>query len=223
VTAYSLPLRSYLELGALPTAVPCARLHARQLAWEWGLTGLAAAAELLVSELVTNAVKAMAGQGHQAAVRLRLSSDNARFFIEVRDADPRPPVPKDLGADGIPDVQQEGGRGLFLVAALSAGWDWYPTQEPTGKVVWCELEADRPELIAVDGSALQPSLPRRVPRVPLGRPAAVVNDPDILRRIRDGLRDLDGCRAGLLYSRVGARHQVLRIPVYRSGDGPAMR
>lgn len=191
ITPYSLPLRSYLELGALPTAVPCARLHARQLVWEWGLTGLAAIAELLVSELVTNAVKAMAGQGNQAAVRLRLSSDNARFLIEVWDADPRPPAPKDLGEDGMPNLEEEGGRGLFLVAELSARWNWYLTQEPTGKVVWCELEADRPELCAVGGSALQPSLPRRVPRVQLVRPAVIVNDPDILRRIRDGLRDLD--------------------------------
>ena len=37
------PLRSYLELGALPTAVPCARLHARHVLWEWGLNGLARA------------------------------------------------------------------------------------------------------------------------------------------------------------------------------------
>jgi hypothetical protein len=29
------PLRSFLELGALPSAVPCARLHTRQLLWEW--------------------------------------------------------------------------------------------------------------------------------------------------------------------------------------------
>ena len=36
-TPYPRPLRSYLELGALPTAVPCARLHARHLMWEWGL------------------------------------------------------------------------------------------------------------------------------------------------------------------------------------------
>jgi hypothetical protein len=57
MTPHQWPLRSYLELGALPTAVPCARLHARHLLWEWGLNGLAADAELLVSELVTNAVK----------------------------------------------------------------------------------------------------------------------------------------------------------------------
>ncbi len=134
------PQRSYLELGALPTAVPCARLHARHVLWEWGMSGLAQDGELLVSELVTNAVQAAAGHA-QAAVRLRLSGDRTRVLIEVWDADPRPPAPKDLGEYGTPDPQEEGGRGLFLVAALSARWDWYPTREPVGKVVWCEMEA----------------------------------------------------------------------------------
>ena len=104
-----------------------------------GLNGLAESTELPVSELVTNAVKATAEREDQAAVRLRLSSDNARVLIEVWDADPQPPAPKDLGEDGTPDPQEEGGRGLFLIAALSTRWDWYLTQEPTGKVVWCEL------------------------------------------------------------------------------------
>src|SRR5208282_6845994 len=68
------PLHSFLELGALAGAVPCARLHARHVLWEWGLNGLAPDSELLVSELVTNAVKATAGHD-EAAVRLRLSGD----------------------------------------------------------------------------------------------------------------------------------------------------
>jgi len=34
------PLQSFLELGALPGAVPCARLHARHVLWEWGLASL---------------------------------------------------------------------------------------------------------------------------------------------------------------------------------------
>jgi anti-sigma regulatory factor (Ser/Thr protein kinase) len=193
VTTNVWPLSSYLELGALPTAVPCARLHARQLVWEWGLDSLAESTELLISELVTNAVQAMAGQDDRAVVRLRLSSDNARLLIEVWDADPRPPLPKDLGSDGMPDLEEEGGRGLFLVAALSRRWNWYLTQEPTGKVVWCELETDRLERLEKDRSALQPSLPWRVPRVQLRRPTEVMNDPDILRRTRDGLRRLCGC------------------------------
>jgi anti-sigma regulatory factor (Ser/Thr protein kinase) len=99
--------------------VPCARLHARQLLWEWGLNELASTIELLVSELMTNAVRVTAGHADQAAVRLRLSGDGTRVLIEVWDADPRPPAPKDLGENGAPDPQEEGGRGLFLVAALS--------------------------------------------------------------------------------------------------------
>ena len=70
------PIRTPLELGALPTAVPCARLHARHVLREWGLNALAPDSELLVSELVTNAVKATAGRD-EAAVRLRLSADRA--------------------------------------------------------------------------------------------------------------------------------------------------
>jgi anti-sigma regulatory factor (Ser/Thr protein kinase) len=109
------PLCSYLELGALPTAVPCARLHARHVLREWGLNGLALDSELFVSELVTNAVKGYGGT-RPGAVRLRLSGDSARVLIEVWDADPRAPAPKDLGERGTPDPLEEGGRVLFLVA-----------------------------------------------------------------------------------------------------------
>jgi len=163
------------------------------LVWGWGLDGLAETAELLVLELATNAVQAMVRQGGHTAVRLQLFGDNARVRIEVWDADSRQSAPRDPGEDGIPDVEGEGGRGLFLVAALSACWNWYLTQEPTGKVVWCELEAERPELSEVGGPASQPLLPRRMPRQVQVRPVVVMNDPDILRRIRDGLRDLSDC------------------------------
>ena len=52
------PLQDFLELGALVSAVPCARLHARQVLWEWGIGNLGDSAELLVTELITNAVRA---------------------------------------------------------------------------------------------------------------------------------------------------------------------
>ena len=104
---------------------------------------------------------------------------------------PRPPAPRDPGEDGIPDLEGERGRGLFLVAALSACWDWYLTQEPAGKVVWRELEAGQPGLSGVGGGpASQPLLPQRIPRQVQVRPVVVMGNPDILRRIRDGLRDL---------------------------------
>lgn len=65
----SWPLRSYLELGALPSAVPCARLHARLLAAEWGFEALAQTVELVVSELVTNAIRASEGVDGQPVQR----------------------------------------------------------------------------------------------------------------------------------------------------------
>ena len=124
------PLRSYLELGALPSAVPCARLHSKQVLWEWGLDNLAETVELLVSELVTNAVKASRETGQPIPVRLQLLSDKARVLIKAWDGNPRAPVPGDSGP------ASESGRGLLLVAALSEQWNWYASQEDGGKVVW---------------------------------------------------------------------------------------
>jgi len=52
---------TYLELGALPTAVPCARLHVKHVLREWQMAQLADPVELIVAELVTNAMQASAG------------------------------------------------------------------------------------------------------------------------------------------------------------------
>jgi anti-sigma regulatory factor (Ser/Thr protein kinase) len=124
------PLRTFLELGALPGAVPCARLHARLVAWEWGLAGLGDDAELLVSELLTNAVAASRVMEPIFPVRLWLVSGSAQIAILVWDANPQPPVPTQI------DDQAETGRGLLLVEAVSEQWGWYTPQDTTGKVVW---------------------------------------------------------------------------------------
>jgi len=70
------------------------------------------------------------------------------------------------------------------LATLSARWDWYLTQDPTGKVVWCELSAELLEPTEGVGSAPQTLLPRRVPREQQKQPIDVMNDPDLLRRLR---------------------------------------
>ena len=82
------PLRSYLELGALPTAVPCARLHARHVLREWGLNGLAPDSELLVSEPVTNASSVKAAPSG-AAARAAASARAWRKISEKKLAPPR--------------------------------------------------------------------------------------------------------------------------------------
>ena len=76
--------RSSLVLGALPLRCP-ARLHARQVLWEWAAPVDIAAAELLVSELVTNGVQAAGAIGGKPPVGLRLSAGNGVVLIEVWD------------------------------------------------------------------------------------------------------------------------------------------
>ncbi len=131
--ASSWPLRDFVELDGLPGAVPCARHHCRQALWEWQLPGLAEDAELLVSELVTNAVAAATCSA--SPVRLWLLSDTARVLILVQDDSPHPPVRTQPGADA------ERGRGLLLVEAITSRWDWYVHQPGgVGKVTWALLE-----------------------------------------------------------------------------------
>jgi anti-sigma regulatory factor (Ser/Thr protein kinase) len=135
------PRRSSLLLGALPSAVPCARLHARQVLWEWGLSEVVDTAELLLSELVTNAVQAARATINDLPVNVRLSVNRDCLLIEVWDGNVRPPLPR-VFENGFPEVDAESGQGLFLVETLSERWGCYPTRNPGGKVTWCELGRD---------------------------------------------------------------------------------
>ncbi len=125
------PLQDLLEFGALVSAVPCARLHARQVLWEWGLlASLGDSAELLVAELITNAVKASQAVTQASSVRLWLMSDFAQILILVWDASPQPPIRVDTSDDA------ENGRGLMLVEAVSEQWGWCSCEGGEGKFVW---------------------------------------------------------------------------------------
>lgn len=187
------PLRNSLQLGALPTAAPCARLHAKHLLWEWGLEAIADTAELLVSELVTNGVKAAQAMEQRPPVWLRLSTNGIQLLIEVWDGNTLLPNPRGL-EDELPALEDEGGRGLFLVATMSDRWNWYLTQDPTGKVVWCELHLQRSNTTEESETASHTLLPRRVAHAQHVAPAKAMDDPFTLRRVRDGLRELDYAR-----------------------------
>jgi anti-sigma regulatory factor (Ser/Thr protein kinase) len=132
------PLRTFLELGALPTAVPCARLlHTRQVAWEWGFqTEASSDIELLVSELVSNSVAASAEVAESPVVRLWLLSDRTQVLILVWDASPLRPARIDV------DEEAESGRGLLLVETISSQWGCYfPLDGDQAKVTWALLQA----------------------------------------------------------------------------------
>jgi anti-sigma regulatory factor (Ser/Thr protein kinase) len=128
-------LRSHITLGALSSAVPCARLHTRHVVWEWGQKSLAEDAELVVSELATNAVAATQAIESLHPVRLWLLSDGSKALILMGDPSPHPPRRIDPA-----ETDTDGGRGLLLVEALSCSWGWYFIHGiDVTKVVWAEL------------------------------------------------------------------------------------
>jgi anti-sigma regulatory factor (Ser/Thr protein kinase) len=136
-------IQSVLAIAALPTAVPCARLHARNVACEWGLDDLADTVELVVSELVTNAVQASVDHDGRpryspeqglACIHLRLSTDEIAALVEVWDENFRLPAPTRAGLD------DESGRGLMLVNALAERWGWDLPPSGRGKIVWALVE-----------------------------------------------------------------------------------
>ncbi|MFD7438786.1 SpoIIE family protein phosphatase [Streptomyces sp. NPDC059861] len=99
------------------------KLTAGQLA-EWGVEGVEDATKLIVSELVTNAVRHGSGP-----IQLRLIRHQV-LSCEVFDTDGCSPRHRRAHID------DERGRGLFLVSQLSRRWGYRPT--PGGKIVWAE-------------------------------------------------------------------------------------
>ena len=120
-----------------PRAVTVCRRTLRLILTLHGLIRLADTAELVASELVSNAVLHTKGS---AALRVRWSKEVLR--IGAWDADPEPPEPPGRWED-LADVDAEGGRGMALVRACSEQWGWQPLSRfgNRGKYVWCELGA----------------------------------------------------------------------------------
>ncbi len=105
------------------------RLAADQLD-AWHLGGAAFVTELVVSELVTNAIRY-----GEPPIQLRLIRDGA-LICEVFDSSSTTPHMRRAR------VLDEGGRGLLLVAQLTQRWGTRPT--PTGKAIWCEQTLPEP-------------------------------------------------------------------------------
>jgi len=125
------PLRAghwSVEYDPRPTAVREARAEVRRQLDVWGLADrddLVDAAELLVSELATNALLHSASR-----FRLTLSAAHGVLRCEVYDTGRRTPQVLAAGAS-------ESGRGMFLVNALARRWGCH--QDGPGKTVWFEL------------------------------------------------------------------------------------
>lgn len=140
------PYISHLTLADTPNAVPWARRHTADILRRWQIPGpVIETANLIVSELTTNAVRHPADNEPQGTGYLSLADvgtftlglqlTGMGLLVQVADRDPRPPVRREVG------VEATGGRGLFLVSAMANRWGYYPTLA-AGKVVWAELLFD---------------------------------------------------------------------------------
>lgn len=124
-------------LSAEFEAVGGARQFTRSTLQDWKLAELYEDVALVVSELVTNALRhALPGEpgdfeGAQPPVRLHLMRWSSRLVCAVRDPSAGSPVA------GEADDSAECGRGLFLVSSFSDSWGWHPLAGALrGKVVW---------------------------------------------------------------------------------------
>ena len=128
-------------LSPVPEEARTARQFVRELLTCWGLGYLSDDAELIIAELVGNAVRHGLRTGPQIvqlgrdapALRLCLLRRIGEVMLAVTDPSDEAPTPKAPSSDG------ESGRGLQIVGALSYIWGWSPI-EGNGKAVWAVLK-----------------------------------------------------------------------------------
>ncbi|MFC6937976.1 ATP-binding protein [Actinomadura yumaensis] len=108
-----------------------ARVVVHELWRAWGLGALADEGMLMASELVTNAF--VHGGGDTVTLSLGMARDRGEVVCGVGDSSPAPP------RSGRAADDEEGGRGLALVAAMASSCGWYRVEG--GKVVWFSQRA----------------------------------------------------------------------------------
>jgi anti-sigma regulatory factor (Ser/Thr protein kinase) len=118
------PTRLRLPLAADPGSDHTARHFVAEVLRGWGVAGDAEDVLLVVSELVTNAVRHTREES-----TLYLTLGRGVIWIEVEDHSQILPQPRTGGSTG--------GWGLGLVQRLTSAWGALP--QPGGKTVWCEM------------------------------------------------------------------------------------
>jgi Histidine kinase-like ATPase domain len=136
------PAVTSCALSPVPEEARTARQFVRDLLTCWGLGYLSDDAELIIAELVGNAVRHGLRTsrpprtfGKEAApLRLCLLRRIGEVMLAVTDPSEEAPAPRTPTSDG------ESGRGLQIVGALSYVWGWSPI-EGNGKAVWAVLKS----------------------------------------------------------------------------------
>jgi len=111
------------------SSVAEARQFARECLQRWHLEDQTADVELVVDELVTNAIRHSRG-----VVTLSIGRRLDRIVVQVQDPSPDRPEQEEQ------DILADNGRGLLLVEELTS--EWGSTATDDGKRVWAELPVD---------------------------------------------------------------------------------
>lgn len=138
-------LRNTLKLADTPNSVTWARRHTVDVLRRWGILSedVLETARLVVSELATNAVRHPEKNDAQGTsysdfravhiFELLLEITDTVVRVSVWDRDPTPPQLKEVR------LEESSGRGIFIVANVSARWGHYRPSAAPGKVVWAEV------------------------------------------------------------------------------------
>jgi anti-sigma regulatory factor (Ser/Thr protein kinase) len=125
--------------AADPRSIRLARDFTAATLQRWGITQRCGDIAIVVSELLTNALRHglsdSSQTGRQSSIRFGLLQPGPSVLCAVADPSSRAPVPKD------PGLCAESGRGLHVVAALADAWG-YTTPSDIGKVVWAMFSTD---------------------------------------------------------------------------------
>ena len=151
-----LPRMATCTLGADPRSVRAARDFTTATLYRWGTAERSQDIAIVVSELLTNAVRyALLGSGDsrpRRPIRFGLAQPGSCVLCAVADPSKAVPTPQARGS------LAETGRGLHIICALSDQWGYVPSD--TGKVVWA---AFYPRLAVCGSSARRPGHTSRGP------------------------------------------------------------
>ncbi|MFJ7998099.1 ATP-binding protein [Streptomyces sp. NPDC096310] len=184
------PYEVSFRLTRRRSSVPRARAVLRATLGSWGVGhDVAEAGELILSELVTNALRVRVPGDRHVGVRIVRSPVDEMLRLEVSDAG--------TGRPGVraPRDDEPGGRGLLLVEAVSERWGVEARPGGIGKTVWAELKAPDirpvPDGTEVGAIAVRPGQDVRVWgawRTVLGvrGEAGVAGRPDVMLALDDG-------------------------------------
>ncbi|MEE1749263.1 ATP-binding protein [Streptomyces sp. JV184] len=124
-----------IPVPGTPAGAASARRQIAEEIRDWGAAlgpALLDAAVLVASELITNAVR----HAHKGPITAGADLSDEALRIAVIDTS------FDIPEVGLPDAEEENGRGLFLVAALADRHGFDPL--PSGKRCWAELDLSAP-------------------------------------------------------------------------------